>query len=277
MLQAYKKHLTFAAVIVAVAIAGILGIGYVKDVRDSSVYALQVNTIKNASGIEKIEDFHKRLDKLRVFINKNSQHKEDEEFYTLWRDKTKIAGAFIDYLEKRRTDLPHMECATRASLMAAILKSEGYRVRSVDAHYVDEKGILIGHALLDVYNRQTKTWETQDPEYDVYWKNTRTGKRASMLESGADKNILPCNTRGCGWTVKSREGNSAQKLKKLTAYTTAIDYKADERITYYRPEIKPDTRMQRGDKKGTYCDVLEKNCKDGFLVSSKDNLKRIMD
>ena len=273
----HKKLVTLSGVFLAVIAAGYFGLAWLKDVRDSSVYALQIKTIRTASGIDKTDDFHKRLDRLRVFINKNSQHKEDAEFYSLWRDKTKMAGAFVDYLEKRRTDKPHMECASRSGLMAAVLQSKGYHTRSLDAHFVEKDGKLISHVLLDVWNPHTKTWETQDPEYDVYWKDRKTGARTSMAVSGAGKTVIPCNAAGCGWSIQSREGNHASKLKKLTAYMAVTDRAAKERLTFYRPDIKPDIKMSRDGKSGTYCDVIGKNCRDGFLPSTTENLKRIMD
>jgi hypothetical protein len=273
-----KKYLTFFIVIAATAVAGFFGIGYLKDVRDDSVYFTQINQIKEGSGVKDITDFHDRMDHLRVFINANSQHKEDEEFRASWRDRTKLAANFIDHLEKRRQDLPHMECSTRASLMGAILTSEGYKIRSIDVYHPLPSGLLSGHALLDVFNPHTKKWESQDPEYDVYWKNKKTGERVSMAEAGLDlENIQPCNLKRCGWGVKSREGATGDALKNLTSYVTTIDRNADERITFYRPDIKPDATMEYSGKKGTYCDVLGKNCKDGFLPATKDNLEKVMD
>jgi hypothetical protein len=272
-----KKYVTLGAVLVAVALSGWFGIGYLQDVQKDVLYASQITTIKKASGIEEVPSFHAKADRLREFIHNNSQHKEDAEFFSLWRDRTKMAAAFIDYLEGRRKELPHMECSTRADLMAAILRSEGYRTRAVDAYRVDDPDKLEGHALLDVMNPDTNRWETQDPEYDAYWKHRKTGERASMIEASGNADIIPCNGSRCGWGIKTREGSPAERLRKHLAYTVSIDRAADERIAYHSPDIAPDATLVYNDKTGTFCNVVSKNCRDGFFVATADNLKKIAD
>ncbi len=271
-----KKYLSFAIVLALVAMAGVLGLDYLKGVRDNAVYATQLAKIKEISKIKKIDDFHQRTDTLRNYINKNSRHDGDEEFYASWRDKTKLAQNFLDYIEKRRITKPPMECATRSALMGAILDSEGYRVRALDVYAPREDNTLMSHALLDVYNPKTKAWETQDPEYNVYWKNVKTGKRASMIEGAIDKNIQPCNKNGCGWNLHTSNDNNTSKLKPFLTFVTAIDRTADERITFYAPKIDPKTVYDYNGK-GPYCSVLKKNCKDGFLESNAKNLERVKD
>lgn len=278
MQPAARKYLTLFLVLAATAAAGVLGLRYLEELRGESVYRAHIATIKTASGIEEIEDFHARIDTLRGFINANSQHKEDAEFFANWRDKTKMAEIFIDQLEGRRTDLPHMECSTRSALMAAVLQSEGYKTRSIDAYGAAPGDTeLSSHALLDVWNPHAKAWETQDPEYDVYWKNGKTGTRVSMIAVGADDAIVPCNAKTCGWDVESREGNKGENLKILTGYLTAIDRARNERVTYHRPGIAPDAVLRYDGRQGTYCTLLAKNCQDGFLPATSDNLQKVMD
>lgn len=272
-----QKYITFGAVLLCALGAGLWGMDYLDEKRTEEIYKDRIAYIKKASGIEKVPAFHDKLDILRKFINENSQHKIDEEFYSLWRDRIKMADAFIDYLDGRRKDLPHMECASRSGLMSAILKSEGLNTRSVDVYYQGQQGILSSHALFDVYNPEMRRWETQDPEYDVYWKNLETGDRVSMVEAGADDDIVPCNGSNCGWNFISREGNAASNLRNLTAYITVIDRNAGERLTFYRPDILPETIVKYDEKEGTFCDVIAKNCRDGFLISTADNLEMVQD
>ncbi len=272
------KLLSFVCVFIGLAIITVLGVNYVSELRKEALYAKQIETIKKASGIANIADFHQMTDHLRTYINTNSRHMIDDEFRSLWRDKTKLAGTFVDYVEGRRKELPKMECATRSALMMAVLNAHGFKTRSIDAYANDkENNILNSHALLDVWNPELQKWETHDPEFDVYWKNIKTGERVSMIESSLDNNIMPCNNKDCGWYIKNSVGNPALDLKKLTEYLTAIDRNTGERITYYHPDISPDKQLQYDGKQGTYCDILRKNCEDGFYMASQENFKKVMD
>ena len=272
----HAKYLIFVSILVAVALSGYFSLSALRSFREETVYRHQIAQIKKASGIDKVPTLHGKLDTLRSFIHAQSQHNENAEFFSVWRERTKLAQNFIDGLEGRRQTPPPMECSTRSALMRAVLDAENLRTRSIDAYRVSAQGNLAGHALFDVFNPETGRWETQDPEYDIHWQSQKTGERASMVDAVADMNIIPCQGEKCGWTLKNREQIESSKLRDHLAFVTTIDRAADERITFYR-QGGNDKQLTYNNKVGTYCELIEKNCADGFMPATADNLLRVQD
>lgn len=237
------------------------------------LYAQQLDEIVAAAHLK--DDFHSRVDTLMSYINKNSRHDINEEFYANWRDKTKIAGEFLSYVHGNRETLPPMECSTRASLMGALLESLGYKIRSVSLAHQNGIPEIYNHEIIDVYNPVDHKWESYDPDYNVYWKNTVTAQRSSILDAAIDlKQHTPCNAKKCGWDIASREGMNAAALEDFTSYITIIDRNAGKRITYYRKDIDKDAVLTSNNRAGTFCQLRKKNCRDGFYVAEEMNIDK---
>jgi hypothetical protein len=73
-----------------------------------------------------------------------------------------------------RAEPVHMECSTRTNLMKSILQALGYDTRVVAIF--NSKTNLRSHSFLEVMNPETKRWETQDVDYDIYLAQQSVGR-----------------------------------------------------------------------------------------------------
>jgi hypothetical protein len=81
--------------------------------------------------------------------------------------------------------------------MRAVLTALGYRTR--DVAIFDSHSNLKSHSFLEVLNPKTGHWETQDANFDIYWRDKQTGERISLAQraEGLDA-IEPCGRDVCG-------------------------------------------------------------------------------
>jgi hypothetical protein len=212
--------------------------------------------------------FHQRLDKVRTFINDNSMHKTDAAFRANHGNAAAFAAGVIAHAKRATSEPIHMECSTRTNLMALVLQALGYETRVVAIF--NSRSNLKSHSFLEVMNPETGRWETQDADYDIYWRSRASGERISLADAAeALDQIEPCGRNGCGWDHASREGIKTQRLKpyldiiSITARQKAVRYslhtsRADLSATY-----------RKGAKQGTFCEVEAKRCKHGFFDITK--------
>jgi hypothetical protein len=76
-------------------------------------------------------DFHKRLDRVRTFINDNSDHEIDEAFRANQGNTAAFAAGLIAHAKGVSSEPIHMECSTRTNLMGLVLQALGYQTRVV--------------------------------------------------------------------------------------------------------------------------------------------------
>lgn len=203
------------------------------------------------------------FDAVRGFVNDHSQHAIDAEFYADWPYPHLLAEKVVAHAEGTRTEPAHMECSTRSALTAGILNELGHTTRRIDVY---DAGVLNSHTFLEVLNPETRRWETQDPDYDVAWRKTDGGERVSITDASGDlARIEPCGRAGCGWTIASRENTKAEALKELLDFIVVRWPDKELRYTIYTPRAEPDRIYSYRSKEGRFCDVLAKNCRDGFF------------
>ncbi len=269
------KKKIILALLITLAAAG-LWIGfdktrdYLADRKEEETYTAQIETISATSGFADKATYHEKLDALRAYINGNTEHNIDDEFYAVWKDKAKITQTFLDYTQGRRKDLPHYECSTRANLMRDILNHHGYKTRSLLVYRAvpqpDASYKMDGHKVLDVQNPDTGKWETQDADYNIYWANILDGTRVSMVDAMADPaHYTPCSGANCGWHIVSRENIQARVLQDYLDVITAINEAEDTRITYHAQDIDPNASFSYQDKSGTLCETLGRHCDEGLI------------
>jgi hypothetical protein len=215
-----------------------------------------------------LPDFHQRLDKLRTFINDHSSHKVDKVFWANHGNADVFAAGVLAHAKGMAAEPVHMECSTRTNLMNSILQALGYDTRVVAIF--NSRTNLNSHSFLEVMNPETKRWETQDADYDIYWRSKGSGERMSLAEAAQSiDDIEPCGRNACGWGQASREGIKARKLMdyldviSITARQKAIRYalftsRADLNRTY-----------SKGSKQGSFCEVEAKRCEHGFYDITK--------
>lgn len=75
----------------------------------------------------------------------------------------------------------------------------GYETRTIALFRT--KGRHASHTFLDVLNPKTERWETQDPDYDLYWTSLSSKARLSLAEAAQDLEDLPCGRSSCGGTM----------------------------------------------------------------------------
>ena len=215
-----------------------------------------------------------RIDALRTFINRNTQHKEDAEFFAMWRDETAMLTALRDTLTGARSDPVHTECSTRAMFMHEILEHWGYQTRSVWVYATSKD--LSSHTFLDVRDPETGRWQSHDPSYDIAWRDAADGAPVSIAERGGDlSKIAPCNATGCSYDIVSREGFSIKdRAEGYFELISVNDPGAGKRYTVYTPRAETTKTFTQKGRTGTYCEVLAKNCRDGFFAIGGDGPHR---
>jgi hypothetical protein len=119
-------------------------------------------------------------------------------------------------------------------------------------------------------NPETGRWETQDPDYDIYWRSKKSAERISLADAAeAIGEIEPCGRESCSWDHVSREGIRAEKLiDYLDIISITVKQKAI-RYALYTSRADLSTTYSKGLKQGAFCQVEAKRCKDGFFDITK--------
>jgi hypothetical protein len=210
-----------------------------------------------------IPHFHQRLDKVRTFINDHTRHKIDETFWANRGNMAHYAAGLINHAKNPSLEPIHMECSTRSNLMARILQAMGLKTRIIALF--DTKTNLKSHSFLEVLNPDTERWETQDPDYDIYWRRKGSRGRISVADAAEDiEDIEPCGRQICGWDHVSREGIKAAKLKDLLDIISITDKQRGIRYALYTSRADLNKIYSKVRKQGTFCQVEAKRCQQGF-------------
>jgi hypothetical protein len=159
----------------------------------------------------------------------------------------------------------HMECSTRANLFGRVLRRIGYETRTIALFKT--KGEYSSHSFIDVLSPETKRWETQDANYDLYWVSRVSGERMSLAEAAGNLDDLqPCGRSSCDWDQVSRDGHSPKSLIKLLDILSVTSKDRDVRYSVYTPRANIEQTLSIGGRTGTYCEVMAKRCRDGFYA-----------
>ena len=161
-----------------------------------------------------------------------------------------------------------MECSTRTTLIRVVAEALGYETRVVAIF--DSRSNLNSHSFLEVMNPKTGRWETQDGDYDIYWRSRLSGERISLADAAEAIDVIePCGRKGCGWNYASREGMRAEKLKSYLDIISITAKQKAVRYSLYTRRANLRTTYRKGLKQGTFCEVEAKRCKDGFFDITK--------
>ncbi len=221
-----------------------------------------LDAVIELSAISQGGSLHTVSDAVRIFVNDHSQHNIDAEFRADWPYPYIMAEKVAAHAKAERAELAHMECSTRAGLVQAVLRRLGHSTRRIDVYDAHN---LESHSFLDVWNADAQRWETQDPAYDLTWRDKRTGARISVAEAAIDlEAIEPCGRSACGWHVASREGFKASTLRNYFDFIVVRSPQAGLRYTVFTARATPDKVYQYRDKIGRFCEVMKKNCRDGL-------------
>lgn len=211
--------------------------------------------------------FHETIDAVRIFVNNNSVHHINEEFYAIWRNGVLVSQTMLDYIEGRRETPVPLECSTRTGMMDRMLTLMGYRTRVINIF--DAADDYPGHVFLEVLNPDTKTWEAQDPDYDIYWQHKENRTRVSIVEAIQDfGSYQPCGRQSCGWNHRSHENLKIARVQGYFDYISVIDRTANERYTIYAPQTDLSAFYKKDNMPGPFCFHHAKFCRDGFFPAA---------
>jgi hypothetical protein len=246
--------------LVAVGLAGRAGANWWADRR----FEIAASEVIELLDLPPTADFHAKTDAVRIFVNDHSQHKIDAEFYADWNDPYLLAEKVLAHARGSRPEAAHMECSTRSALMSAAYKQMGYATRRIDIYDADK---LLSHTFLEVMNPETRQWETQDPDYDLTWRKASSSERVSVAEAaGQLDDIVPCGRAECGWSIASREGIKVQGLRRYFDFIVVRSRVPDRRYTVHTDRADPSKIYDYRSRKGTFCEVMAKNCRDGLFA-----------
>lgn len=209
------------------------------------------------------DDPQRVFDAVRAFVNDHSKYAEDEEFRSYWNNPHVMVQNMLDHARGLRREPVHLECSRRTGIVTDVLRKLGYESRRIDLYDFENLGTQ--HTFFEVLNTKTGRWETQDPMYDLYWRNRATHERVALTEAAGDLDqIEPCGPNSCGWDVISREKQPATDVRGKLDFMV-VRTRDGERYTVYTPRVDPNKKFEYRNKQGVYCDVLAKNCRDGFI------------
>ena len=121
------------------------------------------------------------IDFVRDFVYNNSIHMIDEEFWEYAYDTPRVLGMLYDTYANDAPP-PHLVCDPRSYAMAEILGNLSISRRVVYVYTDSLDDGVQSHTFLEVFNEDYERWEVQDPDYNIYWEDTRTGERVSALQ-----------------------------------------------------------------------------------------------
>ncbi len=222
-------------------------------------------------GLDQDLPFHQRIDRIRDFVNTNSIHKIDDEFWSYRNDDALVVSRLIDrYLG--RGDPPHLECSGRSGVMGKIIRRIGMDVRSVSIYQHRQSVGFRSHTFLEVFNGQTSRWEIADPEYDLYYVDRITGARAStqdLLTRPLDE-FIPCSESGrCGWHITSSDGAKAGNLSDYFGLA-AVKHNGKRLLMVNNQRFDLEKPVEVDGEQIAYCDYISKNCRGEIILFEGD-------
>ena len=215
-----------------------------------------------------VADAHEsRFDTLRHFVHTQSRQLPDAENRTLG-DVKAITSAIIDYAEGRRAEPPHLICGARAHVLVDLYRRLGYRARLVFVFDTDQSD-MSAHTFVDVFNPATEKWESEDPTYDIHWRQVSSTDRTSIFDSAEDIGAIePCGPTKCGWDIISDEGSSVGDLRDLIDVVAVANDAENVQSTRFTSRAKPDKVLSFHGRTGRFCEIMKGRCDPDEVVQA---------
>jgi hypothetical protein len=242
-----------------------VGFEYASDQREAERLDGALEKLVAILNLEEGLKKEERFDAVRRFIHSNSRHGDDAEFRELLGKKDRIAEEVIAFARGQRSEPIHLLCGARANLMSAVLEKLGYQTRIIALFDTDDEE-LRSHTFLEVRDPETGKWETQDPDFDLYWTSKQSGLRVSLAEAADElSKIEPCHRADlCGWTANDDEGKSPAAIRDLLDIVCVTDERNGKRFCRFTTRAKPTRILRRDGDTGQFCDLMPTRCAEGF-------------
>ena len=142
-----------------------------------------------------------RLDFIRQWVNQNSIHLIDKQ-HNKYAFNTPLVLAMLWKTHQTNQNPAHLSCGPRTLAMQAILNELGIQNRMVYI-FTDNYPQVRSHTFLEVFNRETRQWEVQDPDFNLYYVNLQTQRRVATADLlwGDLETLVPASQAGMGWAV----------------------------------------------------------------------------
>jgi len=258
-----KKIIIGLAAFLVLGVLSYVAYDEYQDWQEEKRYQQKIDQILARVQIPEDASFHDRIDLVRYHIFDTTNHEMNEEFYAIWRDRNRVAQEVLNFSDgKRETQVP-LECSSRTGLLDAMISALGYRTRVLNVYETGKD--MPDHVFVEVRNPDTGAWEAYDADYDISWQNKNTGQRVSFVEAWSDQGSHhPCGRNGiCGWDYKSDENRNLHRIKRYKLISI-IDRDAGQRYTLHPDDMDPQTQFDYKGKTATFCEHIDKNCRQGF-------------
>jgi hypothetical protein len=216
-------------------------------------------------------DETQKLDYVREWVNKNSIHKIDDE-HGEYAAKVHLVVPMLWRHHQTSAAPPHLACGSRAYAMKAILHRLGIESRVIDVYKFGAIEPTApqaqSHTFLEVWNRQARSWEIQDPDLNLSYRHTITGKRVSVFQMvmGNIEETVPMNPSGHGWYHLGLLGNKA--FFKLAVYRLQYEGGRSVALVNYS-RLRPDAKVEVGGKELDIMQFLDIGVRDPIVFTDK--------
>lgn len=236
----FKKKITYIILTLSILLNIVLGY-YVKEHDEITKLKLKVKksldlgeeknewVIETANYLSNQEDSSQNtlIDSVRNYIQNNSIHKERTKYHkTRAFLQDSVIKDMYQYHQGKNGQLPELSCSPRAWVMRRLLLNMGIHSRIVLFNYLDGSKMK-SHTIIDVYNEDSKTWELQDPDVGVYFKDTVNNKRVSFyaMKDMDTLSYVPCRGDSCDWKLVYYDLKNKDLFAMVRYYYFKEDYK----------------------------------------------------
>ena len=125
---------------------------------------LNINGIMNYIDTKELKTESSKINFSREFVYMNSIYAIDKEHNRLaWNRNTSARRIYKYFLYRMKP--PHLSCGPRTNVLKLIFDKLGIRSRTVQVFKMNSQNFS-GHVFLEVYDKEKKRWEIQDPDFN---------------------------------------------------------------------------------------------------------------
>jgi hypothetical protein len=173
---------------------------------DADRYVTYIASIRKYIESRSIASKTETIDFIRNWVHRNSVHENDPSYDLRAAFNTPRVLSMLWQTHEAREAPVTLTCGPRAFAMQRILKELKIGSRIVMI-FTDNFDNCVSHTFLEVFNPDTANWEIQDPDYNIYYIDEKTGERSAALGLifGDIHSFIPVSYNGKGWKINKVE------------------------------------------------------------------------